>query len=83
MRRHRHSDDRMVSDASTDALIYWSDNGNSFFGMPKHMRKLILVPNSEAFGKQILPKFFKHSNFSSFVRQLNMYGFRMSLTCVN
>ncbi|GAA5962890.1 hypothetical protein JCM3765_005906 [Sporobolomyces pararoseus] len=54
----------MVSDPSTDDLIRWSDDGDSF-----------LVPSADKFGKELLPRFFKHSNFGSFVRQLNMYGF--------
>lgn len=36
--------------------------------------KLILSQN-EKFTKHILPKHFKHSNFASFVRQLNKYDF--------
>lgn len=35
----------------------------------------ILVSQNEKFTKSILPKHFKHSNFASFVRQLNKYDF--------
>ena len=36
---------------------------------------LLTLSQNEKFTKHILPKHFKHSNFASFVRQLNKYDF--------
>lgn len=54
----------MIEDPSTDELIRWSPSGKSIF-----------ICHSERFSQELLPRFFLHRRFSSFVRQLNMYGF--------
>lgn len=55
---------QMLADPEAAAYIVWSAQGSEF-----------IVTNQEEFAKKILSKHFKHSNFSSFVRQLNMYDF--------
>jgi len=56
---------QLVSDATTSHLVSWSPSKDSF-----------IIYNTFDFTNQILPKYFKHSNFNSFLRQLNAYGFR-------
>ncbi|XP_069800068.1 heat shock factor protein 3-like [Dendropsophus ebraccatus] len=55
----------LVEDPSNNDVIAWSWNGQNF-----------CILDEQRFSKEILPKYFKHNNLSSFIRQLNMYGFR-------
>uniref|UniRef100_A0A7S3GJB5 HSF-type DNA-binding domain-containing protein n=1 Tax=Palpitomonas bilix TaxID=652834 RepID=A0A7S3GJB5_9EUKA len=47
--------------------IKWTRDGEAF-----------VITSPTELSKTILPKHFKHSNFQSFIRQLNVYGFRKS-----
>ncbi|SCU98848.1 LAFA_0G20472g1_1 [Lachancea sp. 'fantastica'] len=53
----------MVNDTANAELMHWAPDGKSF-----------IITNREGFVHNVLPRYFKHSNFASFVRQLNMYG---------
>ncbi|KAG2411593.1 hypothetical protein HFD88_009149 [Aspergillus terreus] len=53
-----------LDESKNTDLIRWSDDGNSF-----------IVLDEDEFAKTLIPELFKHNNYASFVRQLNMYGF--------
>lgn len=55
---------RMLEDTSWANVVSWGPQGDCF-----------VVKDMNEFTKSILPRMFKHSNFASFVRQLNKYDF--------
>ncbi|CEP22093.1 unnamed protein product [Cyberlindnera jadinii] len=54
----------MLEDNSYETIVRWTNKGDSF-----------VVLDTNEFTREILPRHFKHSNFASFVRQLNKYDF--------
>jgi len=48
-------------------IIYWNKEG-----------KCIIIADVNKFRTKVLPIYYNHSNYSSFVRQLNTYGFHKS-----
>jgi hypothetical protein len=55
----------LVEEPETAEVVSWMDSGESF-----------VVKNQFIFQMEILPRFFRHNNLSSFIRQLNTYGFK-------
>jgi len=53
---------QLVDDPLTDHIVSWSDDETT-----------VVVWRPPEFARDLLPNFFKHNNFSSFVRQLNTY----------
>lgn len=53
-----------LEEGKNEDLIRWSEKGDSF-----------IVLDEDEFAKTLIPELFKHRNYASFVRQLNMYGF--------
>ncbi|XVF04834.1 hypothetical protein REPUB_Repub05bG0119400 [Reevesia pubescens] len=56
---------QLVNDPLTDHIVSWGEDKTTF-----------VVWRPPEFARDLLPNYFKHNNFSSFVRQLNTYGFR-------
>lgn len=53
-----------MNNGKNSDLIRWSEDGKKF-----------IVLDEDEFAKKLIPEMFKHNNYASFVRQLNMYGF--------
>ena len=55
----------ILNNTTYKEIIYWNKEG-----------KGIIITNVNEFSSMVLPKYYRSSNYSSFVRQLNLYGFK-------
>ncbi|BGO96409.1 Proteophosphoglycan ppg4 [Rhodotorula toruloides ATCC 204091] len=59
----------MLTDERNEPWIAFSESGDTF-----------TVFDPDAFAQNVLPRYFRHRNFQSFVRQLNLYNFSKVVT---
>ncbi len=55
---------KILNESEYTSYIHWSPDGLS-----------IIISDTIGLTKKVLPKFYNHHNYASFVRQLNMYNF--------
>ena len=55
---------QILENESYKDIIHWTEDGKYF-----------IISNLHDFTEKVLPKYYKHNNYSSFIRQLNMYDF--------
>ena len=55
---------QILENESYKDIIHWTEDGKYF-----------IISNLHDFTENVLPKYYKHNNYSSFIRQLNMYDF--------
>lgn len=61
---------QILENKEYEKIIYWGDTGKYF-----------VVKSLSEFSEKVLPKYFKHNNFASFVRQVLIY-LNLSLICM-
>lgn len=54
----------ITQDSQNQNIVNWTEDSNGF-----------IILDLRKFTEEVLPKYFKHGNYHSFVRQLNMYNF--------
>ena len=62
----------ILEDENNENIIHWGEDGKYF-----------VIENMYDFIEKILPKYYNHNNFASFVRQLNKYNFHKIKTSLN
>ena len=55
---------QILEDKNNEKIIHWGNDGKYF-----------IIENLYDFTEKILPKYYNHNNYASFVRQLNKYNF--------